>query len=227
MAEIKAKYLASFKGRLSFHVHDVDAALVEKNKGPFAKSNDTVADVSAYSTILLTAPQYERIKTQLIEFLGECAKLPKGEIKLTPAELKMLVRQIEADEALPLNTPFKQLSEKTLELWPECVAAVKLLSPRGQSFVEEAIVRNEDDLKVPDPDRIGFPLQLPLRESRFTMYNGCWVIAPLSFYTYKNGANPGVSAGGTHIIFQRDDTPFAGGPGVDRDSIFAMDDDED
>lgn len=230
MAEIPSKYMVGIRGRLSFHITDIKAALADKNSGPFANKagTDTIKDVKAYAELMLNEAQYLKVKAQLVEFLEACAKLPKGSNDaLDPSDVKMLLRQIEEQEARPLNTPFKYPSEKSLELMPDCVASIKLLSKAGVSLVEEAMVRSAEELDPLDPDVLTFPKQMPINLTTHSLYNGCWVIAaPVSFYTYKNGANPGVSAQTSTVIFQRDDDPFSGGPKLDRESIFLLDEED-
>jgi hypothetical protein len=225
------KEMKAIKGRLSFNKLTALEAYEEAITGPFAANVKTIGDAAPYATLLLTQTQYDRIMAKIVdEFLPFCAAQYKISDKeknaLSPADIKGLTAQLEAGTG-PYNTPFKQPSDKTLELMPDCVASIKLIGQKGKDFDVQAIVKKDDELAVPDPDRIIPPaVVLPIGETKHQLYNGCWVIAPLRFYSYKNGKNPGFSAGGGSLVFSRDDAPFSGGGAIDSDSIFAADDED-
>lgn len=225
------KEMKAIKGRLSFNKLTALEAYAEASTGPFAANVKTVADAAPYATLLLTQVQYDRIMKKIVdEFFPFCAAQYKISDKeknaLSPADIKALTAQLETGSG-PYNTPFKQPSDKTLELMPDCVASIKLIGQKGGDFDVQAIVKSDDELAVPDPDRIIPPsVVLPITDTKHQLYNGCWVIAPLRFYSYKNGKNPGFSAGGNNLVFSRNDTAFSGGGNLDDESIFALDDED-
>ena len=66
------------------------------------------------------------------------------------------------------NTPAKPVHEKTAELAPEAVATIKVIGPKGGDIEQKAIVHDEDELAVPDPDLIAFPVVRPIGVRRCT-----------------------------------------------------------
>ena len=87
----------------------------------------------------------------------------------------------------------------------------------------QAIVRDEDELAVPDPDRVKFPCILPINETVHDMYPGALVTATVNFYAYHNGKLPGFSAGVSTAVFKSDNERFGGSVAVDADEIFLDD----
>lgn len=220
-----ARQLETLGGRLSFHNLTAAAAFEEASTSPFPTKD--VASTSPYANLLLTQAQYEKVMKKILdEFFPMCLEQyrisDKEKHALSQAQIDQLTRELETLDGL-LNTPFKKPSEKTLELMPDCAASIKLIGSKGVDFKVDAIVKDEAGLKVPDPDRIKYPVIVPIEQSVHQLYNGCWVIAKgLTFYRYFNGGpkKPGFSAGCGSLVFSRDDTPFAGGPAVDDDAVF-------
>jgi hypothetical protein len=85
----------------------------------------------------------------------------------------------------------------------------------------KAIVQDEEELKVPDPDQLSFPIIKPIGQTVHSMYPGCYVAVTLNLYAYHNGKHPGFSAGGSTAVFKMDGERFGGGTSVDEDEIFA------
>ena len=224
------RQMKAIRGRLSFNKLTAAEAYEEAITGPFAANAKSVADVKPYANLLLTQTQYERVLAKITdEFFPMCAEQykigDKEKYALSPADIKGLLQQIE-DGSGPYNTPFKLPSDRTLELMPDCVITMKLLGNAGGNFNVEAIVKDEKELAIPDPDRISFKnLILPIEDTKHKLYRGCWVIAPFQLYTYRNGKNPGFSAGGSDLVFSRNDTEFGGGVPIDAESIFLADED--
>jgi hypothetical protein len=119
-----------------------------------------------------------------------------------------------------VNTPFKVISEKTAVLRPDAVAAVKCIGGKGTDIELKAIVNSEAELAVPDPDILSFPVIKPIAATTHQMYAGCQVAATLNLYAYKNGKNPGFSAGVSVAVFRADDDRFGGSVGIDESEIF-------
>lgn len=223
------KRMEAIKGRLSFNKLTAVEAYAEASTGPFAANVKTVADAKPYATVLLTQSQYERVLAKVMdEFFPYCAAQYKISDKekdaLSPAEIKSLVQQIENGSG-PYNTPFKAPSDKTLELMPDCAVMMKLIGKAGSDYEVHAIVNDQSELAVPDPDLLKKTV-MPINETKHALYNGCWVISPVNLYGYKNGKNPGFSAGSNFLVFSKNDTAFSGGGKLDSDSIFAADDED-
>ena len=104
---------------------------------------------------------------------------------------------------------------------PEAVATVKVIGSKGQDIELKAIVNGDDELLVPDPDLLAFPVIKPIGQTVHSMYPGAYVAATLNLYAYHNGKHPGFSAGANVAVFKTDGDRFGGGVTVDEDEIFA------
>ena len=132
------------------------------------------------------------------------------------------MKVIDSDwEDQPPYIPIKPVDEKTLELAPEVVASIKVQGQASQDFTLKAIVNSEDELAVPDPDVLQFPIIKPISATVHNLYPGCYVAATLNLYTYLSGKMPGLSAGANVVIFKADGERFGGGTEIDEDEIFA------
>jgi hypothetical protein len=100
------------------------------------------------------------------------------------------------------------------------VASVKVSGNRGTDIELKAIVNDEDELAVPDPDLLSFPVIRPINQTVHQMYAGCYVAATLNLYAYETGS-VGVSASAGVAVFKADGDRFGGGVTVDEDEIFA------
>ena len=109
-------------------------------------------------------------------FLPYCQEQhDKGEKRdaLEPSEVKTLIASIQGDLADQVyNSPFKLVSDKTADLAPDAVAAVKVIGPKGGDFELKAIVNDESELAVPDPDILQFPVIKPVSATMHQMYPG-------------------------------------------------------
>jgi len=91
---------------------------------------------------------------------------------------------------------------------------------RGVDIELKAIVNNEGELLVPDPDLLTFPVIKPIGQTVHTMYGGCYVAATLNLYAYTK-PSAGYSASASVAVFKADGERFGGGgPAVDEDEIF-------
>jgi hypothetical protein len=221
---VTPRVLPAIKGRLSFNTLDAEQAHKEALAGPYAKGAEAQGASKPYANVLLTETQFDMIVEFLTNsFFPFSVQQKKGEKHhLTQKEADVLLGEIVDGEKTPYNVPFSLPSEKTLALWPEAHRNVKLSGRYGVDLKAEAVVRKADELAVPDPDRTKFPDRLAINETTHTLYNGCWVLAQIEFYTYRIGANPGISANTDIIIFASDDTEFGGGAAVDDDALFAV-----
>jgi hypothetical protein len=210
-------------GRLSFPTWTAQEAYDRNLKGNYPSKD--VASASPDFQLLLNDVQWAKFLKHATEvFLPYCAEQnKKGEKKdaLEDREVKMLIDAITGDLSDQLvNTPVKAVSEKSAELAPEAVATLKCIGPKGGDIELKAIVNGEDELSVPDPDLLQFPVILPINKSVHQMYPGCNVAATLNLYAYRNGKNPGFSAGVSVAVFKSDNDRFGGSVSVDEDEMF-------
>lgn len=211
-------------GRLSFPTFTADEAFARSQKGQYPAK--TVADAAPDFQLLLEQAQHDKLYNHVVNefFPYALARHAAGETKgqLDDKEIKKLIADITGDLAdQNFNTPFKPIHEKTAPLAPECVSAIKVIGNKGVNMELKAIVNGEDELSVPDPDLLSFPVIRPINQTVHSMYPGCYVAVTLNLYAYHNGKNPGFSAGGTVPIFKADGDRFGGGVTVDEDEIFA------
>ena len=114
----------------------------------------------------------------------------------------------------------KPVPEKTQALAPEAVAMIKISGQRGLDIDLKAIVTSEDELNVPDPDQLAFPIVKPIGQTVHRMYGGCYVAATVNLYAFVSGKLPGFSASAGTAVFKADGDRFGGGVDVDEDEIF-------
>lgn len=209
-------------GWISFPEFTAQGAYNQSQKGTYPAAD--VASASPNFLLLLNDTQAEKFRKHVEDvFLPYVeAQHKKGEKKdaLSPAEVKLLLAAIEDPAGAVVNTPFKVISDKTAVLRPDAVAAVKCIGGKGTDIELKAIVNSEAELAVPDPDILSFPVIKPIGATVHQMYAGCQVAATLNLYAYKNGKNPGFSAGVSVAVFRADDDRFGGSVGVDESEIF-------
>lgn len=210
-------------GRLSFP-NFVYAQAVARN----AKSNypKDAADVAPDFNLLVEQTQLDKlIKHVKDEFLPYCLEQSKkGEKRdaLTQAEVDRIVKLIDSGdfEAQPPYIPIKVVPEKTADLAPEAVANIKITGNKGVDIECKAIVNNEDEMLVPDPDQLTYPVIKPIGQTVHQMYGGAYVAATLNLYAFISGKLPGFSASASVAVFKADGERFGGGTTVDEDEIF-------
>lgn len=210
-------------GRLSYPVFSYDQAVKRNVTSKFPKDADKI---TPEFNLLVERAQLDKLKTHILTvFLPYCeAQAAAGEKRnaLTPAETKRIVKLIEAEdwEGQPPYIPIKAVPEKTTEMAPEAVAMIKILGNRGVDITQLAIVNNEDELLVPDPDLLKFPVIRPAHTTVHNLYGGAYVAATLNLYAFVSGKMPGLSASAGTAVFKADGEPFGGGVAVDEDEIF-------
>lgn len=209
-------------GWISFPEFTAQGAYTQSQKGTYPAAD--VASASPNFLLLLNDTQAEKFKKHVTDvFLPYVENQhKKGEKKdaLSPAEIKLLLAAIDDPASAVVNTPFKVISDKTAALRPDAVAAVKCIGGKGTDIELKAIVNSEAELAVPDPDILTFPVIKPIAATTHQIYAGCQVAATLNLYAYKNGKNPGFSAGVSVAVFRADDDRFGGSVGVDESEIF-------
>ena len=211
-------------GRLSFPTFDYAQAVAKNAKSNFVKADK--ADVTPDFNLLLEQAQLDKLKKHVLEeFLPYCVEQSvKGEKRdaLTQKDADKIVKIIEADdwENQPPYIPIKAVPAKTIELAPEAIASVKVLGNKGTDIVQQAIVQDESELAVPDPDRVDYPAIMPIGQTVHSLYGGCYAAATLNLYAFVSGKLPGFSAAASVCVFKADGDRFGGGVSVDEDEMF-------
>lgn len=213
-------------GRLSFPRFTAQEAF-DKSQGSQYPAK-SVAEAKPDFQLLVEQAQLDKflghVENEFFPYCIEQEKAGEKRDKLTAAEVKKLVDGLHGDLADQMfNTPVKPVHDKTAPLAPECVAAIKVIGNAGTDMELKAIVNDEDELAVPDPDLIFPPAKiLPLNKTVHDMYPGCYVAVTLNLYAYHNDPKrPGFGAGGSVAVFKADGDRLGGGVAVDEDEIFA------
>ena len=212
-------------GRLSFPQVTAQLAYQQSQSGQYPAAD--VASASPNFMMLLNDKQAKKVKDALVNvYIPFCVDQHKrGEKRsaLSPAHAKMILDSVEDPENAVCNTPFKKVSDKTLELAPDTAAAIKCIGNKGVDLSLMSIIHQESELLIPDPDILTWPALVDLNRTKHQLYAGCNVRSTLGFYVYVAGKTPGVSAGVTTLVFNGDNSKFGGGVDVDMSDIF-MDD---
>lgn len=211
-------------GQLSYPVFQYKMALERNKKSSFPKDEDKV---TPEFNLVVEQAQLEKFLTHVRnEFLPFCLEQSKNGEKrnaLTDAEVKRILKLIDSGDWAdqPPYIPVKPVPEKTAPLAPAGVAMLKVLGQRGVDVELKAIVYDESELLVPDPDLLKFPIIKPIGQTVHQMYAGAYVAATLNLYAFVSGKLPGFSASASTAVFKADGTRFGGGVDVDEDDIFA------
>ena len=211
-------------GRLSFPTFDYQQAVAKNAKSQYAKAD--AADVTPDFNLLLERGQLDKLRNHILnEFLPYCVEQhTKGEKRdaLDQKQADRIAKIIEAEdwEAQPPYIPIKPVSDKTAELAPEALASIKIVGNKGTDIIQQAIVNDESELAVPDPDLVTFPVIRPIGQTVHTLYGGCYAAATLNLYAYISGKAPGMSAAASVCVFKADGDRFGGGVTVDEDEMF-------
>lgn len=211
-------------GRLSFPTFDYAQAVAKNAKSSYAKADP--ADVTPDFNLLLEQAQLDKLKKHVLEeFLPYCVEQHnKGEKRdaLDQKQVDKISKIIEADDwdSQPPYIPIKPVPKKTMELAPEALASVKVLGNKGTDMVQQAIVQDESELAVPDPDRVDYPAIMSIGQTVHSLYGGCYAAATLNLYAYISGKQPGFSAAASVCVFKADGDRFGGGVSVDEDEMF-------
>ena len=211
-------------GRLSFPTW-IHAEAVQRNLKS-EHPNPDPTKVAPDFNLLLEAPQRDKFMAHVKDvFLPYCiAQSKAGEKRnaLTEAEANRILKVLDSDwTEQPPYISVKPVPEKTAPLTPEGVAMIKVVGPRGADVELKAIVNDESELAVPDPDMIFPPAKvLPIGKTIHTMYPGCRVAATLNLYSFISGKTPGFSSSATVAVFREDADRFGGGVELNEDELF-------
>lgn len=209
-------------GRLSYPTW-THAEAVARNAG--SNYPQPPEQVTAEFNLLLEQAQVDKFITHVKgEFLPFCLdQFQKNEKRnaLDDKQIQRILQVLEGDlENQPPYVPLKVVPEKTAPLAPEAVAMIKIKGPRQADIEQLAIVQSEDELAVPDPDLLQFPVVKPIRQTVHQMYAGCYVAATVNLYAFLSGKTPGFSASASKAVFKADGDRFGGGVDIDEDEIF-------
>lgn len=210
-------------GRLSFPTWTAQAAYDRGQKGKYPPAD--VASAAPDFQLLVDDAQFNKllnhVKSEFLPFVVQRNADGEAKNELTQAEVDDILAQIDAGKFDGVyNTPFKPVHEKTAPLVPEAVAAIKCIGNKGVDIELKAIVNDESELSVPDPEILTFPKVVAINKSIHAMYPGAYVAATLNLYAYRNGKLPGFSAGAGTAVFKADAERLGGGVSVDEDEIF-------
>jgi hypothetical protein len=210
-------------GRLSFPNFNYQQAVARNAKSQYAKD---AAEVAPDFNLLVEQSQLDKLVTHVkTEFIPYCIEQSnKGEKRdsLTKQDADRILKLIDSGDyaAQPPYLCIKPVAEKTADLAPEAVASIKVVGNKGSDIELKAIVNNEDELLVPDPDLLTFPVIKPIGQTVHQMYGGCYVAATLNLYAFLSGKLPGFSASASVAVFKADGERFGGGTSVDESEIF-------
>lgn len=215
----------TYTGRLSFPTLTAKAAYELSLKGSYPAASADVASPSFQ--LLLTQPQLDKFLVQAQEFLNQCIENEKAGSKkdaLTQKEADDLIKDILGDLTdQRYNTPLKGVSDKTLEMAPDTVATLKVIGPKGGDIKVKAIARSESEVAQTSDVIWTKPVILDIEETVHELYPGCVAKVTINLYAYRNGKNPGFSAGGSIVVFSADADRFGGGAALDEDEMFLDD----
>ena len=211
--------------RLSWPVFDYKVAVTRNQKSKFPRP---LEEVTPEFNMLLEQHHLDLYVQYILNeyFPFVLAQGQAGEKGgLDPKEVDRLTKLIESGDwdAQPPYIPIKAVPEKTKELAPEAVAMLKVKGNRGVDIVQMARVRDEQELAVPDPKVLTFPILRPIHETVHNLYGGAYVAATLNHYAYISGKLPGFSASASTCVFMENGDRFGGGIDVDEDAIFLDD----
>jgi len=216
----------TIRGRLSYPTFTIDQAYELAQKGKFPTKSP--ADSTPSFQLLVEKDQLQKlIEHARTVFLPWCVQRGNdGEKKnaLTTGDVKKLLAQVDDvaqwGDAAIYNSPFKPVPEKTVEAAPEAVASITVRGSKGQNIELKAVVADESELLIPDPDILAFPLIKPIAQTVHEMYAGANVAATLNLYAYYNGKLPGFSASASVAVFKADGERIGGGVAVDEEEMF-------
>ena len=219
----KAANIITIYGRLSFPTFSYDQAVIKNQKSDYPKAD--TSQVEPDFNLVLDQAQHDKFVAHVLnEYLPFVEEQDKKKEKggLDPKSLAKVRALIESGDwsDQPPYIPIKEIGEKTLKLAPEGVSSLKINGNRGVDVEQKAIVNDESELVVPDPDLLKFPVIKPIHQTVHSLYAGCYTAATLNLYAYMAGKTPGFKASASTAVFKADGERFGGGVAVDEDDIF-------
>lgn len=220
----KSEANVTLYGRLSFPVLTHAEAVARNATSPFAKASPL--DVTCEFHLLLEQSQYDKLVKHVKDvFLPWCLKRHSdGEKRnaLDQTQINRILAVFPDDlEGQPPYVALKPVNEKTLSMALETIAMLKVTGPRGGvDILQKAIVQDEGELLVPDPDILKYPIVKPISQTVHQLYPGCYAACTVNLFTFVSGKLPGFSASTGTLVFKSDAPRFGGGVEVDEDEIF-------
>lgn len=227
MADIEFKKFNA-RGAITYSDFTMDQALKSNERSTFKKAD--TADVAPSIQLLLDDVQLEKLTKHIIDvYLPEAVRRHNAGEKRDAFDAK-LAKKIETAltegvaenwENTPPYLPVKKVYVKTLDVAPWAVATLKITGTKGRDFEQLARVNNEDELKVPDPKLLSFPVLQPIDKTVHDLYPGSWAYATLNLSGYfVSTGNYGISAYANTVVFLEDRDRLAGGGGLDEEDVF-------
>ena len=180
-------------GRLSFPRFTHAEAVAANKKSSFIAADEST--VKPEFNLLIEQGQLDKLRDHLRDVFipyveAQYAKGPKEKDALDPKTVKKILQKLTDEDwdGSPI-LPIKTISEKNAESAPEAVAGVKLVGSKGSDISLKATVYSEDQLAIPDPDILTYPVLRNLKDTVFTMYAGAYVAATINLFAYFSSAS--------------------------------------
>lgn len=214
----------TISGRLSFPAFTMAEALALNATSDYVKADDKVTPTFS---MLVEVGQVDKLITHIKDhFLPWVAQRhADGEKRnaLDPKQVQKILNVFDDLDDQPPHIPIKPVSERNAEAAPEAAATVKVRGQIGQDLILKAVVRDDNELVVPDADILHYPVVKPINETIHSMYPGAVVAATLNLFSFVSSGMPGISASASTVVFKQDADRFGGGVDIDEDEIFADD----
>lgn len=225
----------TIRGRLSFPNFTYASALDFNKRSEHAKPEE---DVRPNFHLVLDESGFEKVAAYLrdvfLPWTVEQGKLPDGSKKsgLSAKQAKALQSILDEDPStwVPkedgLMGLLYPLSDKTKELAPEGVVAIKVNGFKQRDLELKAIVRSEEELRnaIDAPDIPERGLILPVGDTNHELYAGAVVASTINMWAFTSAGQPGITCNTSTAVFVADAERFGGGGAIlDEDDIFLDD----
>lgn len=226
VAKQKDPQTVTVQGRLSYASFTPEEAHQLSLKGKYPTAD--AASTKPHFNVLLEQAQHDKLVAHLedVFFPWTNEQHAAGEKRnaLPPADSAKLIKDIKKFADATLNVGIKEVPEKTQPLAPECVSSIKVSGQKGVAIVQKAAVYSEDELRVPEPDILTYPVIRPINATVHELYPGSIVAVTLNVWSsYNDPKRPLLGLSASTVVFKADAERFGGGVAVDEDDIFADD----
>lgn len=220
----------NIRGAVTYSNLTMDRAKANNERSKYPKAE---ADIATDFQLLLDEAQLEKLVAHITDvYLPEAVKRGKAgeskdafDQKQADAIAEVLAEGAKSNwDNVPPYVPVKPVYSKTLEVitWP--VGTLRAGGPKGKDIEQLARVNSEDELKVPDPDLLSYPVLRPIGQTVHELYPGSWAYTTLNLGGYfQSKGNYGISAYANTLVFLEDRDRLGGGASLDTDDVF-MDD---
>lgn len=164
----------------------------------------------------------DHIKTVFLPFTETREKAGERGNALNAKQVAKLDAWLDAGdwEDQPPYMLIKPIDPKTAEQVPDAVASIKISGLPGQDISQMAIVQDESELAVPDPDILKFPVLKGIQETVHQLQPGAIAAATVNLYAFVTGNMPGVNGSASTAVFKEEGVRFGGSTDVDESEIF-------